>query len=980
MSNIDRRYAKYDEGVLPEEGEYGVTYLTLYSSNAGNIYDGWVWDPDAKVPESFTERTYGYRNPDYPDYCWDDEVVVDLSNAQTRQESSEFISGRITSFNTNVSSRPIVLQDIDITGLTEEEREEKATTVLFSSIPLVQDAYIQAHIEVQCKCNLSPDNTSGEMRVEAFYILNGESDRTMRPNPVHTFEVTTPNERHTLPWLYFNPALRHEDHNYIGVKLIATGGTVEIGISDDPDYGDAMITLGSAGLTGDRIESGKPVRIWIEGETLVPLGYRIDINDYMVFCEYDTGEIYVVTQMCTFNPEPGYAVEDNFYLQAWYMGLHATLRVQVALVDHIELIGNEDIHGSYTLDINDYTVIGYFENGDVWDVTDQCGYFPPMGTTLTNTTELTAMFMNPDGSTCTDTLTITKMNVRDMKVNNLDGLVYTLYDDDWLKITGSVNANADASMWDIYDHREGIMIPNNIRLASRYAKDNKWTVEWAASGKPSSIYLSASYPSNVDNYNAYTGVFVTRLVNFAAIDCSEVQYVTFQGQWHMTGANLRSINLSVNKLDINPGAEYQCPLRLNTMHDLDALDVRNWDLSKIKFFSGFIARCESLKIVKLGTLRPCYTALMFIACHELETIEIDELLYTNPPDFASGSYAKSVMYSMFEECYKLKDINIRIYDYSKVDDINSLFFNCREIEDSATQMLADILSTGSRKSLMRVFRNCWNLRDLSKISDIDLSETTSLSQTFYGCINLVDVSPISGWNVSNVYVFDEMFFGCDKLRVISPLRNWDIFLTRRYHDSSGEQYEYQKMSVSLGSMFARSPKAAYINDGYASTHILDAENLTWAGYKQYGYDMWDAFVADGLEGSAIRFGAGVGATDVSGPGWPGSNYYEIGWDFNTIAYYPGAMDAQWEDVPRNTRYPYNFLGGTCINTRGDSAYMTEHGRWLVNDGGLYTYTKLKYPVPEWFLWFLNWNYNRNLPYGSDREACWNGDRDINPNI
>ncbi len=86
MSNVERRYAYLDEGVFPEEGEYGVTYLTLYSSNAGNTYDGWVYDPDNKVRESLTEGTYGYRNPDYPLYCWDDEVVVDLSNAQSRRE------------------------------------------------------------------------------------------------------------------------------------------------------------------------------------------------------------------------------------------------------------------------------------------------------------------------------------------------------------------------------------------------------------------------------------------------------------------------------------------------------------------------------------------------------------------------------------------------------------------------------------------------------------------------------------------------------------------------------------------------------------------------------------------------------------------------------------------------------------------------------------------------------------------------------
>ena len=281
MSNIERKYAYYDQGVLPIVGESGVTYLTLYSSGAGNIYDGWIYDPDHKVPVSVTERTFGYRHPEFSQYCWDDEVVVDLSNPQNREES-EFEQGRITSFNTNVSPYPIILDDIDISEMTEEQRERHATTVLFTAIPLVKDAYIQAQIEVQCKCNLSPDNTSGEMRVEAFYILNDESDRTMRPNPVHTFSVTSANERHTLPWLYFNPALRHDTNNYIGVKLIATGGTVEIGISDVREYGDAMITLTSAGLTGDIIYGGEPMYIELTGKDEVVPGYKLDINDYQV--------------------------------------------------------------------------------------------------------------------------------------------------------------------------------------------------------------------------------------------------------------------------------------------------------------------------------------------------------------------------------------------------------------------------------------------------------------------------------------------------------------------------------------------------------------------------------------------------------------------------------------------------------------------------------------------------------------------------
>ena len=394
MSNIERKYTYYDEGVLPEEGEYGVTYLTLYSSNAGNVYDGWIWDPEHKTAESAIERTFGFRNPNYPNYCYDDEVVVDLSNAQNREESSEFSQGRITSFNTNVSSTPIILEDIDITGLTEEERERKATTVLFSAIPLVDDSYIQAMIEVQCKVNISPDNTTGIVRVEAFYILNDESDRTMRPNPVHTFSVSSPNERHTLPWLYWNPALKHEDNNYIGVKLIATGGTVEIGISDDPDYGDAMITLTSAGLTGDNIFSGKPIDLEIFGKEEAVPGYKLDINDYTVLCTYDTGEVYEVTHMCDYSPEMGTALVDpTTVLTAMYQGLEASMIIYLATIAYIDIEGVDEFHGSMELELGNYTVTAYFDSGDVVEVTSACAFNPNMGTVLTEDTTLTAYYI-----------------------------------------------------------------------------------------------------------------------------------------------------------------------------------------------------------------------------------------------------------------------------------------------------------------------------------------------------------------------------------------------------------------------------------------------------------------------------------------------------------------------------------------------------------------------------------------------------------
>lgn len=684
MSNIERKYEYYDQGVLPSEGEYGVTYLTLYSSESGNIYDGWIYDPDNKTPLSTTERTFGYRNPNYPQYCWDDEVVVDLSNPQNREES-DFAQGRITSFNTNVSPYPIIIHDTDVSEMTEDERERHATTILFTAIPLVTDSYIQAMIEVQCKCNLSPDNTSGEMRVEAFYILNDESDRTMRPNPVHTFSVTAPNERHTLPWLYWNPALKHEDHNYIGVKLVVTGGTLEIGISDVKDYGDAMITLVSAGLNGDIIYSEDPLYIELSGKEEVPPGYKLDIDDYQVLAYYETGEVYTVTKMCEFYPEMGSEItEEVTYLTAYYGDLSDVLPIYLGQVIYIELSGNEVIHGSYTLDINDYTVLAYFDNGDVWDVTSQCTFSPTMGTTVTTDTTLTATY-EPywmPGQSFSDTLELTASGVRQSKGSPQHGLIYTLYEDGCCVITGNVipweyePINQDYSDgWDkrffhhswhitpyafsydtylygyahIVEEEVDTRVLLNIYNGANYMDDISYScvvcipdfvdsvnsVEWKASGAPLGICLFRNATMLISNR-------VIELKNFESIDTSEVLMLDFCYKY------TKDMDLSwMNKKDFGSLIS-MCGCFSNAINDLSTLS-------------------------ELENAKPISLSSMFKG----NSIEV-------APDIASMFDTSDVEYtnSMFQGCTNLVDIkNVAKIDMMKVVSTNSMFESCHNLED-----------------------------------------------------------------------------------------------------------------------------------------------------------------------------------------------------------------------------------------------------------------------------------------------------------
>lgn len=715
MSNIERKYSYHDDGVLPLIGEYGVTYLTIYSSDAGNIYDGWIFDPDNKIPVSVTERTFGYRHPEFPQYCWDDEVTVDLSNAQSREESSEFAHGRIASFNTNVSSSPIILQDIDTTGLTESEREAKATTVLFTAIPLVSDAYIQAMSEIQMKVNLSEDNTSGVVRVEAFYILNNESDRTMRPNPVHTFMVGTENERHTLPFLYFNPALKHDTNNYIGVKLICTGGTAEIGISDVREYGDAIIILISAGLTGDTIFSGEPVSLEIFGLDEVPPHYELNIEDYTVLCTYDTGEIYDVTRLCTFNPEMGTEIVDSITtLTAHYHGLTASMQISLTQVDHIELTGNEYIYdGSYTLDISDYTVLAYFDNGDVWDVTDECSYSPPMGTTISSDTTLVATYTPSymPGYTFTDSLDIENVSVVATGVGEYNALHYTLYSNGIVDVTGDSRAVSSGR-----NICECINLPATIRSSIASGATKKFALKWDAQGPISGVYL----PSKISGYP--TEIKVTNFFNF-----SDVEIVPF-----IRSIGSGSANINANPITINFSGQ-----SLVTSNDLAFLS--NVSYPNVSNIPVFMTTSFSLNNAYSNFTELFYKCSALVDLNFMCDWVINNLIAI---DLMCG------------ECSSLVDIGaLENLDVSNVSSYSGTFQGCSSLSDISPISGWNNTNCTDYSNFMR---KCSSLVDASPISDWDMTNARELPSMF-GYSGIKNGSAFSSWRAPNATTVGLMF-------------------------------------------------------------------------------------------------------------------------------------------------------------------------------------------------------------------------------
>ena len=749
MSNIERKYAYYDEGVLPETGEKGVTYLTLYSSDAGNIYDGWIYDPENKIPPSGTERTFGYRRPESPQYCWDDEVVVDLSNAQNRQESSEFASGRIWSFNTNVSPRPIIVPDTDITGLTEDEREAKATTILFTAIPLVSDSYIQAQIEVQAKCNLSPNNTSGMMRVEAFYILNDESDRTMRPDPVHTFFVGGPNERRTLPWIYANPALHHDVNNYIGVKVVCTGGTLEIGISDDPEYGNAMITLMSAGLTGDRVLEAQPVRLWMEGLDHVSYGHELNIEEYDVFAEYDDGSVYLVTHFCDFDPKIGTPIYEDFTLYAEFGGLMTYMDITVAVLESIELEGLEMFADSYTLDIKDFTVYGYSDDGGIEDLTNIATFSPAMGTTITQDTTLTALVVDPASYDNPYNDIIGRYGLGNIDLYNRPIYVWP---DETISTVDSMSFSEDGLE---------ILIP---------------TIGVDGQGNP----IAMGTQQAIDYYHT-TGEYLGKFSTIAEADAYGIR-LHEQQEWLYDGDN----RLLMDDLQISKAARISYYTQNGMTYSLYEGGViiitgnaESGSGNRITHYpidlpSGLKNDLQNNSIEEY--------VLRWEATGKPSGIELLNVTYGSAPNY-KGIVRK------FENFDNVNIVPFYEGSYWGEEYANAVYINMSRQRLVTSEMLEflgriDFDHTGNDCPIRltsytvgyldSAFSGCSSLRDVNFMSNWPFGETFDISYLFQGCSSLYDVSGLINADMSKITTIGAIFKDCTSLKSVSDLYKWKL--------------------------------------------------------------------------------------------------------------------------------------------------------------------------------------------------------------
>ena len=113
--------------------------------------------------------------------------------------------------------------------------------------------------------------------------------------------------------------------------------------------------------------------------------------------------------------------------------------------------------------------------------------------------------------------------------------------------------------------------------------------------------------------------------------------------------------------------------------------------------------------------------------------------------------------NMFNDCTKIKKIDLSKFDYSNVEAMDYMFNNCNSLES----IIFNNINTPLIKSMSYMFFDCKSLISLD-LNTFDTSSVTTMTNMFYGCNNLISLN-INNFKTSQVIDMSYMFRYCQSL-------------------------------------------------------------------------------------------------------------------------------------------------------------------------------------------------------------------------
>lgn len=235
---------------------------------------------------------------------------------------------------------------------------------------------------------------------------------------------------------------------------------------------------------------------------------------------------------------------------------------------------------------------------------------------------------------------------------------------------------------------------------------------------------------------------------------------------------------------------------LSASKDSD-IDLTNWDLSETEELYSLFEGMECLKKVNITGWKPKKLTdihSMFKGCCFLR-----EIVGFNTLDFSNVVNMSSV----FQECNKLKYVDLSGIDTRNVKNMYNLFNECFILK----RVNLSGIDTSNVEHMDGMFSECRWLRNID-ISGFNTEKVTRMNHMFYECVRLKKVIGIENINTSNVKEMCCMFLGCKRMKKIDVTK-WD---TRNVEDIYGLFADCETLEEVEGFNKLKLPK---IHDAYS---------------------------------------------------------------------------------------------------------------------------------------------------------------------
>ena len=251
------------------------------------------------------------------------------------------------------------------------------------------------------------------------------------------------------------------------------------------------------------------------------------------------------------------------------------------------------------------------------------------------------------------------------------------------------------------------------------------------------------------------------LSSFDTSECTNMKYM-FGKCFILKEINLSNLNTS-NVIDMSymfngckklENIEFPNSFNIQKVEDMSFMFHQCFSLSSIKFPSSFsknnlknicylFAKCYKLTKADLSNLKTENVkdmSFMFDDCVNLETLLID------PDKFITKKVTS--MCNMFENCNKLKSVDLTSFDAGNVNFANSMFKECHQLEEIDLSKM----KISEKANISHMFNKCESLKKIN-LSSFCITDKNTMNNMFDNLENIKEIIV----NKSNINEFKRKF-------------------------------------------------------------------------------------------------------------------------------------------------------------------------------------------------------------------------------